>query len=459
MLTIIIIGAGRIGCYVAQILSQEQHNVVLVDKDEQKLNDVTRELDVATRHGSGSDWELLDDLLELNPALLIAMTADDETNLVSCSIAKKLGYPRTIARVRDGHFLNRMRLDFGHIFDVDYFISPELLVANEMLEYMTSPGSLLVESFAHGAVQLRTLEIPQRWQHGKEPLSRLPLPPGIIVGLIRRGAKSGPATSASRPEQTLIFPHGNDTIMPGDEVTIIGETAHVSEIHHFFGITPQTVRSLVIVGGSLVCVNLARLLEQRDIEIRIIEKDYLRCSQLADLLPHCTILHHDATDLDFLKSERIEDSELLVACTNHDEINMLCAMLGKEAGCRNAMITLSNTTYTSMLEKMAIDYAVSPQILAVDHITAQLFSGTITSLVSLYDNLAEIVEVNISMNSKIVGIPLSELGPLLPRDLLIAIIQNRGRIMIANGGRIISPADSVILIASPARVSQLSTIF
>ena len=123
-MSIVIVGAGDVGLYLAQILSKEEHNIILIDKDSKKLQQASNLLDVATRTGSGTDWQLLDDLLELSPTLFIALTDDDETNLVACSIAKNLGYPRTIARVHDNRYLNRTRLDFSRIFEVDYFISP-----------------------------------------------------------------------------------------------------------------------------------------------------------------------------------------------------------------------------------------------------------------------------------------------------------------------------------------------
>lgn len=455
---IVIVGAGDVGQYIAALLSKEEHNIVLIDKNDKRLEEVSRQLDISIRLGSGTDWQLLDDLLEFSPQLLIALTEDDETNMVACSIAKHLGYPRTIARVRDNHFLNRMRLDFGRIFEVDYFIGPELLVAHEILKYMISPGSLQVENFAQGAVQLRTLAVPARWNKGSIPLKDLSLPQGALVGLIRRH-KTEEEKRPGEPNYTLIFPHGNDTVLPGDEITLIGETPSISDIHYFFGITPQTVRSVVLVGGSLTAINLAKLLEYRDIEVRIIDKDYEKCTTLAEMLPNCTIIHHDASDLDFLRSEKINLSELLVSCTRHDDTNFLCAMLAKEAGCPNALIVLNNTSYTPILSKLGINYAVSPRISAANHILAQLFAGTVTSLVSLYDNKAEIMEINIPMDSEIVGIPLVELGPLLPKDLLIAMIQNRGRIMIANGNRIISPGDTVIVITDPRHVPELDKIF
>lgn len=457
MLTVVVIGAGGVGRHLTAMLAKEEYNVVLIDRDRKKLEEATWNLDVATRHGSGTDWQLLDDLLELNPSVLVAVTNDDETNLVACSIAKHLGYPRTIARVKEDKYLNRARLDFEHIFDVDYFVGPELLVANDVLKYILSPGALAVEHFAHGAVQLRTMAVPLRWRKSNVPLRQLGLPQGLIVALIAREKED--KGSGGTGVREIIFPHGNDVIKPGDEVSFIGEVDAISGVAQFLGIKQHTVKSVVIAGGTLTSIHLARLLVDRDIEVTIIEKDYDRCVELAEKVPNASVINHDATDYEFLRSEKIGDANIFVSCTTSDEVNFLTALLGKEVGCQDALAVLENMSYAPLAARLGINHSISPRISAATHILSQIFSGKISSLVSLYDNQAEIMEVNVSMDSKLVGIPLSELSPLLPKDFLIAMIQNRGRIMVAHGDRIISPGDTVIVITSPHHVSDLEKMF
>lgn len=455
-MNIVIIGAGSVGRYIATMLSHE-HNIILIDKNAKVLEEVAFNMDVAIRQGSGTDWSLLDDLLESSPNLLIALTDDDETNLVCCAIAKHLGYPRTVARVRDNRYLNRTRLDFAQIFNVDYFIGPELLVAHDILKYMTSPGSLAVENFAHGAVQMRTFAVPKKWNKKHQPLSDLKLPVGMMVGLILRMEtdQSGRKTESKR----VIFPHGNDVILPEDEVTFIGERDVIAEAHHIFGIPQKAKRSVVIVGGSLTGINLAKLLEQRDMDLRIIEKDVNTCRMLSETLPQSIILNHDGTDFDFLQAEKIGRADVIVACTDSDDTNLMTGLLARQAGCQDVVVMLTNTSYTSIVSRLGINYCVSPRISAANHILSQILLGKVNTLISLYENRAEIMEINVSTNSKIVGIPLSELGPLLPKDFLICMIQNRGRIMIAHGNLIISPGDVVIVITSPRHVEELEKIF
>jgi len=454
MMNIVIMGAGELGCHVAALLSREKHNVILIDRDSKALQAAAETMDVAIRQGSGTDWQLLDDLLEFSPNLFIALTSDEETNLVGCSIAKNLKYPRTIARVRHERYLNRTRLDFARMFDVDYFIGPEILVAHDILKYILSPGTEFVEHFAHGALKLVTLKVPEGWSKGAMPLKEFGLPENIIVGLICREIHNG-----DHLEKQIIFPHGNDTIQQGDEVTFIGASGTIQGVHKLFGLSQKTIRSAVIIGGSLTGLHLAKLLADRDMEVTIIDKSYEKCCILAERLRNCTVMHHDGTDVEFLKAEKINSADIVIAATNNDETNILAAALGKEVGCDDALVVLSNPSFVPITSRLGLGHTLSPRIVATNHILSQLYSGKVNTLISLYDDKAEIMELTVSQDSKVIGIPLSELGPFLPKDFLIVMIQNRGRIMIAHGNRIISPGDTVIVVTSPKHAEDLQKIF
>jgi len=458
MLNIVIIGAGDIGAYIASMLSKEQHNVTLVDKDGKKLEELASKIDVGVKKGSGTDWQLLDDLLDLSPDFFIALTPDDEINLTACSIAKNLGYPRTIARVRDDSYLNRTRLDFARVFDVDYFICPEILVANDIQKYMLSSGSLAVETFAHGAVQLRTIVIPHKWKKYDESIKQLDLPEEVIVGLIRRHPEAY-EENKKEGESPIIFPHGEDFILPGDEVTMIGESDAITNIHHYFGTPHKNVKSIVMIGGSQTAFNLAKMLEPLDIAIRIIDKDYDRCAFLADQLSNCTIINQDGTNLDYLLSEKIDMADLVIASTRNDDVNMMASMVARQAGAEQVVVVLSKADYHPIAQHLGIAYAVSPRLATANRLLSLILSSRVTTCISLYENQAEVVEIQVSLNSKIVGIPLMELGPLLPKDFLISVIQNRGRIMIAKGNRILSPGDSVIVVTHPRHINEFKKVF
>jgi trk/ktr system potassium uptake protein len=445
----VIAGAGETGVTIARLLSEENNDVVLIDQDSHRLQSAAQDLDIATRVGSATDWELLEELMELGPDLFVALTEDDETNLIGCSIAKELGYPQTAARVRKWKYLNPTRVDFGRIFAIDQFVSPELLAAEEIYKYVASLGTLRMESFAHGTVQMRTMRVPRNWKRTSEPLAQLPLPDGVMVGLIYR--REG--------EQHVIFPHGRDALMEGDEVTFLGRSEAMEELHEFFGIPQEMAESALIVGGGLVGASVGKRLADQGVDVRIVDKDRNTCAELADTIPKATIIHRDASDLKFLRSEKVDQVDVVIITTHKDEVNTLISLLAKEAGAEHLIALIGERTNAEILREQGISHLVSTQENAANRVMALARPGAVVSTASYYDNRARVVEMKISMTSEIVGIPLSELGPHLPRDFLFGVIQNRGRTMVARGNRILCPGDTVILFTHPRHMDEIFRLF
>lgn len=457
-MNIVIIGASDIGIHLATTFSEENDRVILVDKDPRRLEKVGRELDIGTREGLGTDWELLEELFEFRPDLLIALTHDDETNLVICTIAKHLGYPRTVARVRKHKYLLQSRLNFEQLFCVDHLISPEWLTAEAISNMVLSSGSLSIESFSHGLVQMRTLQIPNLWRKEGIPLSSrelLEMPDDFMIGLIKRDT---PLKSGHMHEH-IIFPHGEDFLLPGDEVTVVGLDKTIQQLHRFFGITVKVPRSVLIVGGSLIGINVARALHKKHVSVMIMEKDYDKCAYLSEILPQSTIVHRDGTDFRFMMGERVGEFDAVIACTRDDEVNFLVGTLARELGVETVICSLSDTSYLPLLKKHGITFAASPRLRTTNRILSIAQEQSLTSMVSLYNHAAKVVEIKISNRSKIVGIPIKHLAHELPKELIILTILSRGRVMIAHGSRVLSPGDTIVVMTSPQYTKDLKRLF
>ncbi|PIS02337.1 MAG: Trk system potassium transporter TrkA [Chlamydiae bacterium CG10_big_fil_rev_8_21_14_0_10_42_34] len=447
-MNIVILGAGKTGSYVASTLSDEEHNVTLIDQDVKALERIGRESDVATIQATAPNWKLFEDLAENKPDLFFAATGDDEANLVACSIAKNLGFSKTIARVQKREYLNHSRLDFRRLFFVDYFIGPEILAAQDLCKMLVHSGDLAVEHFAHGAIQMRTIQIPDLWKFGETPICKLDLPPDLIAGLIRRKNKD---------EDQILIPHGNDFILPGDQVTLVGEAKVMHHLHEIFHAPKLPVRSVILVGGSSVAVHLAHFLSQQKIDVRIIEKKLPRCEILAELLPFATIIHRDGRDPQLLRSERIQDADALVSCTHFDETNLLIASLAKQLGCKKAIAQITNGGLLPILEKVGVTAALSARVNVTNRILSILDEGTTLSVASLSSDAAKIIELKVSTSSKAIGIPLTDLD--LPKGLLIAVIESQGRVMVGRGSRVLCPDDIVIAICNPVQIPHLQQLF
>ena len=450
-MNIVIVGAGNIGSYIASILSQEEHNVFLIDKDLKTLEKVGRSIDVATVPGDATDWKLLENLRENEPHFFIALTGNDQTNLTACAIAKNLGYPKTIARVTETSYVTRSSLDFGRLFFVDYFIASELLTAHDILKSVISPSDLMIENFAHGAIQMRTIILPENWARPNLPICELGLPEELIVGLIRR---------KNAPDQDLvIFPHGDDHLLPYDEITVVGETKIMAKLGDVFGTPARSLRSVVIVGGSAVALQLARILEKQNVSVKIIERDEGRCNYLAERLSNTTIINHDGKDLNFLLSEKVQDSDAFITCMHSDEANLLISALGKQTGCKKVISLISDATLNPILRKLDVTAYISEKVKIANRILSIVHSETIISITSLCDNRAKVSEIKISAQSELIGIPLSDLGTKLPKDLLIAVIESRGKVMIGKGNRILCPGDTIIAISHPKQINEIQYLF
>jgi trk system potassium uptake protein TrkA len=291
---IAILGAGSTGSYIASILSEKKHDVTLIDRDGKLLEQIGRSHDVATLHAALPNVNALQELGETSPDLFFAATGSDETNLAACSVAKKLGFKKTAARVKSREYLDRSKLDWGQIFQIDYFIGAEVLAAQGLFEALIHAGDVAVEHFAHGAIQMRTFLIPLLWDRGAIPIRDLALPEELIVGLIRR---------KTIEEDKILFPHGEDFILPGDEATIVGKVKAMEQLHEIFRYPEHKVRSVVIVGGTAVAIHLSHFLNAQKISVRLIEESEEQCERLAEELPNVTIIHRDPQDPELMQSE------------------------------------------------------------------------------------------------------------------------------------------------------------
>ena len=281
-----------------------------------------------------------------------------------------------------------------------------------------------------------------------EHIRDLKLPDDLIAGLIRRKMTEG---------ERILFPHGEDHILPGDEVTFVGEARVMHQLHDLFHLSERRIRSIILVGGTAVAEHLAHALTAQKISVRIFDTNEKRCDELAERLPEGTLINRDGSDPQVLLSERIQDADALVSCTHHDGTNFLIAALAKELGCKKTVSLIGDASYTPILQKAGVIPVLSVQVNVANRVLSILHEETILSVASLNQDQAKIVELKVSSSSPLVGIPLSDLK--LPKDFLIAVIESRGRVMIGRGNRILSPDDTVIVICHPQQLPQLPSYF
>ena len=445
-MSVVIVGAGSIGTHLASVLAKDGKNVILIDEDSGTLERFSKIADVATICGSGTNWQILAEIVEQNPSLFLALTSHDETNLAACTLAKHLGFPTTLARIGKPSLLDHERVDFGRLFYVDHFIAPDLIVARDLFKMITTPGSIAADNFAGGAIQMSTLRVPDNWCNGRKTLMNYNFGDDLLIGLIRRN-------------DDIIFPHGNDQLLAGDEVTFVGKTDATLSLPDHFGIEKKIVKSVAIASGSLTARHLAHILHEHHIDVTIIEANEATCYSLAEELPFATILHHQPTDVDFLVAEKINQIDVFVSASDSTDHNILCATTAQEAGCDEVVTVVSDTGYAHLLRRLGIHYSVSDKLCVTNRILPIVHTEALTSMTSICNNLVKIIELKVSQETKIAGMPLSDLSPLLPNNCLIALIENRGSITIAKGSSVFAPGDTVIVITAPEHVTELQKLF
>lgn len=446
-MNIVILGAGEIiGSYLATMLAKENHNVTVIDRDKSQLEKIANMADVATMRSRGSRWETLAELVDSKPDLFIGMTGSDEINLVTCTIAKNLGYSQTIARVKDLGFLTRTKLDFSSLFAVDHFIGAELLTAQDILKSILHPSDLAIENFAHGLVQMRTITLSDDWAHQSKKIKNLKLPEEMNIALIIREGKT-------------IFPKGDDNLLPQDEITLIGETRVLEEIPKIFNIKEQKVRSVVIVGGTTIAMRLALALESRNIKVKIIEQDEKKCQELSEFLSNTRIINRDGTYLENMVQERVFDADYFIACTNDDKRNIVISLLAKYVECKKILCLISDMSLGPILNKEKILYTLSERVNITNRILSIIHAKKIISIASLVGSSAKVFEVKISPESKLLNIPFSELNGKLPPEMLIAAIEKQGKIIVGKGSTVLSPHDTMIVISKPEHLKELERLF
>ncbi|NGX31864.1 MAG: Trk system potassium uptake protein TrkA [Chlamydiae bacterium] len=450
-MNIVIVGNSKLALHIAAKLSKEEHNVFLIDSDAAFLEKISRTYDIGTKLASKDNWHVLEEIKEQDPELILCLTDYDEVNLVLSTMAKQLGYPSSIVKVEKHAYLDQTRIDYERAFSVDHFVAPNLLAAFDIFEQIVNPGALKIETFAHGSVQMRTFKVPHDWAYRKKRLQDMQFPKDTRIALIQRNVKG---------QKKLIFPHGNDVIYPYDEVTVVGQTnAILEDVPIFFKLAAQKLESVVIIGASSIGVQLAQLLEKANVHVRIVDRDFQQCTQLASSLDRADVIHHDAMDFDFLLTEQIGIADAVVLTTMKDEFNLLVGALAKNAGCSSVITLVTQPDLKHEIKGLEEVQEVSPWESVMKRISSIIHKFSAVSIASIYEGGAEVMEMKISKDAQSIGIRLSELSAILPEDFLIIAIESRGYLSIAKGDSVLCPGDTIIAITHQKNRTKLEHIF
>ena len=442
---IIILGAGRVGASVAENLASEANDVTVVDEDEAVLEDLKSRFDIRTVKGHASHPETLLSAGGEDADMILAVTRNDETNMIACQVAYTLFHtPTKIARVRSVEYLNYPRLFAQEALPVDVLISPEQLVTDYIERLIEHPGALQVLDFAGGRVQL----VAVRAYHG-----------GPLVGHelsdLKKHMPGIDARVASIFRQGKPIALGGETIIEvDDEVFFLAARKHIRAVMSEMRKTEKPVKRVILAGGGNIGTRLAVAIEHQ-YQVKIIERNEAHAKALSEKLDKAMVLLGDAADKELLLEENIESTDVFCALTNDEEANILSAMLAKRLGARKVMSLINRASYVDLVQSETIDVAISPQQATIGSLLTHIRRGDVVVVHSLRHGAAEAIEAvahGDRDSSRVVGRAIEEIK--LPPGTTIGAIVRGEEVIIAHHDTVIESDDHVILFLSDKKCIQ-----
>jgi len=449
---IIIVGCGKVGSALAEVLSDE-HNVTVIDKNENLIESVINDFDVMGIAGNCLQTDVLEEANVDKANLFIAVTASDEVNILSCLIAKKMKARHCIARVRSPEFdkqLVFMREELG----ISMMVNPDYNAANEIAKVMRYPAAINIESFAKGRVDLTEIRITSGSILDGVALSHLSrrMRLDILICAVQRGDE-------------LIIPNGNFVLRAGDKIHMTA--SHSNMVKFFKSISAayreKRVKKAVLIGGGRVAYHLAQQLIEMGIKVKIIEIDKDRCLELSERLNKVDISCADGTDHDILEEEHVYDADAVVTLTGIDEENILLSLLAKNNGVEKVVTKVNRPSLIQLSDTLALDSIISPKTITVSQILQYVrakqnsLGNNITTLYSLVNGRLEAIEFIVRDKKDYVDVPLKKLK--IRNGILIASIVRGNELIIPKGDDCLKLNDSVVVITTNKGFNDLSDIF
>ncbi|MER2181914.1 MAG: Trk system potassium transporter TrkA [Clostridia bacterium] len=437
---------------MAEHLTQEEHDVTVIDKSDEVIEHCSGSLDVICLKGNGANAKVLLEAGVDKANIVIASTESDESNMLACLIAKRLGARYTICRIRDPEF-NESQTFLQNELGIDVAINPERATALEISRLLRYPFAGSIEFFARGLVEMvefralekdRIIGIPMKDLHQKVPGL-----PRILYAMVERNG-------------SVIIPDGNFAILPNDKVFVSGDMVTITEFFRFLGRNNQKVRSVMVLGGGRISYYLSRIVVPMGIHVTLFELNPEKARRLSELLPKVDVVLGDGTDQELLQEQGVSQADAFIALSNRDEENLLTALYASRSGVPKTIAKNSRMTYMEILNDLGLDSVISPPYITTSTILRYVRArengnGThVERLYRLIDGNAEALEFIARKGDPYIGIPLKDLTSR--KGSLVSVIVHQGKIIIPFGNDRIEEGDHVVVISSNPGISDLNEV-
>ena len=449
-MNIIIVGNGKVGYTLAQYLSKDGHDVTVMDVSQQALLRASETLDVMCVRGNGANVKVLIEAGVENADVIVAVTGNDEQNMVCCLAAKQLGAKYSIARIRDPEYTESLTL-LQKKLDIDMVINPERATAQEISRLLRFPFAINIESFAHGRVEMVEFRAENTDPILNMPLSRLHNRfPHIQFTAVQRNG-------------TAFIPDGASVLLPGDRVYATGDRESVTKFFKHLGKDTQRLKSALLIGGGHIAYYLAKIIAGMGVYMRLLEIDEKKCLRLSEQLDNVMVICADGTDQEVLESENVADCGALICLTDRDEENLITGLYGARRGVRKVIVKVNRTNALDVMGDLGIDCAVSPKLTTANVIlrSVRALNNSRNSVVEkvyyMLGGSVEAYEFTALEGAPYLNIPLNQLK--IRKGILVSVLVRDRKSIIPFGSDHIEAGDTVILTARAGTVVNLEDAF
>ena len=449
-LRIIIVGCGKVGSTLVEILSNEGNDITIIDKNPQKLESLTNTFDVMGIEGNGASFTTQEEAGIKNADLMIAVTNSDELNLLCCTVAKQVGNCATIARVRTPEYNKEVQYLTDQL-GLAMIINPEFEVAKEISRILYLPSALEVSSFAHGQAELIKFKIYEDSKLNEVRISELS---GVI--------KTKILICAIERDDKVFIPSGNDRILSGDIISFVTPRKQVKDFFTQIGVKSSKIKEVMIIGGGKAAYYLSNMLLNMGMSVKIIETNKNRCEELSLLLPKAIIINGDGTNEELLKEEGIATAQAFIPLTGIDEENIILTLYAKQVSGAKVITKINRINFRGVISKLDLGSIVYPRYITSEAIIAYVrakrasMNSNIEALYHMYDHRVEAIEFLIDKESAATGQTLANLP--LKKSLIIALINRSGKIFMPSGSDSLMVGDSVMIVTTHTGFNTIQDI-
>ena len=433
---ILIIGAGQVGNFLATNLSTE-HDIIMIENSRERAEKIQESHDVLVIQGEGDDPPVLREAHIEKADVLLAVSGDDRVNIMSSCLGCSFGVPKIILRIRDTNYLEYHSILKNSKVDV---VNPGKIISEKITSLVSSPFAWKTETFAAGKINMFKLKIDAETPIRGKKLSELgPAKAWIFVAISRNGK--------------IAIPTGETRLESGDYVFALGIPDIMDRLKELFAVEYETIKTAIIVGGGKLGRKVAGSLVEKGLSVKLIESDSERARLVAEELPKILVFKGDATDRETLQEAGVKSCDNFIALTGDDENNVLSSLLAKSLGAKRTTVLYTKPDYIDVIERIGVDRAISVRLAIANEILSLLHIGGVAHVALVEEGRAEVLEFDISGDTKILGTPLKNAH--FPNGAIVGIVVRDSEVIIPRGDFTPQQNDKLIIFALPEAIKKV----